>query len=351
MFRKLSESIRTDHWWQYKASHLLGFTYLFFCLIKPDLKTSLHLLLLSSLTIIGIAGLGYFINDYYDIEFDNKVGKRNRVGEISLLGRLGLLLLLTLVAFIPWFFLRSNIWIWIFIGIEFILLIGYSHPLTRIKEKSVWGLICDALYGHALPVIIACLTYWQYYNDKSFQQVVFFSLIFLWQFQKGLRNILLHQLDDYENDINSGIKTYTTAKDPIKITQLIKYRFVPLEIIWTIIFIVLLINDFPYLIIGFLFFLFINFLGHGMFRIFIPSKENEPKNTFLFFLNDWYEDYIPWIFLTTLVMKNNNLWPIALAHLILFPNSLLSILVYFKRSVYQLYLFLPIIKAIIFSKK
>src|SRR5687768_10086166 len=116
---KLSDPIRSGHWWKYKAAHLLGFAYLFFYRLTLPLKEAVLLLLLSSLTIIGIAGLGYVINDLYDIEIDRKAGKKNRMADKSSIQRMLVVIVLLAFAFFPWLYLRSHPMIWLLIGVEF----------------------------------------------------------------------------------------------------------------------------------------------------------------------------------------------------------------------------------------
>ncbi len=344
MINKFSDIIRSNHWWKYKAAHILGFTYFFFYLIQPSKIEAALLFLFSAMTIVGIAGLGYFINDLYDIKFDLKAGKKNHVHPLSLFVRFLIVFALLAISFLPWLYLRSTIWIWLLIGVELLLFVVYAHPLTRLKEKAQWGLICDSLYGHALPIIIACLTYWQYLDKVDLSPKLFFLFLFVWQFTKGIRNILLHQLTDYQNDLKSGIKTFTSINNPHKIYRFVLFRLVPFEFIWNLIFLVFIYKTTSSLLIGFVIFLIVFIAGHGLFRNIKINKTEYQENTYLYFLNDWYEDYFPIIILVTLLINQPNLWLLILGHVILFPSAFVGLFRDIKACIKQCYFFLFDIK-------
>jgi 4-hydroxybenzoate polyprenyltransferase len=319
---KLSDPIRAGHWWKYKAAHILGFAYFYFYLIKLPLKESIIILLLSAVTIIGVAGLGYVINDLYDIEPDRLAGKRNRMERFSWPVRVLIMLTLVAVALLPWLYLKSNPWIWIFMGFEIFLFGIYAHPLTRLKERSLWGPICDALYGHAVPVVIACLTYQQYFEEVPYPVWPFFIVLLIWQFLKGMRNIFLHQMEDHNADIASGMKTYTVKCGSKFVYRLITRLILPLEWFSGSLLAYLLYLQAPFIGIGFGLFLLFYLLGHGLFRTTQTGAKNFHLNTYLYFLNDWYEDYFPWVFLLAMISVNWHYSALAAVHLLMFPETL-----------------------------
>jgi 4-hydroxybenzoate polyprenyltransferase len=345
---KLSDPIRAGHWWKYKAAHILGFAYFYFYLIKLPLKESIIILLLSAVTIIGVAGLGYVINDLYDIEPDRLAGKRNRMERFSWPVRVLIMLTLVAVALLPWLYLKSNPWIWIFMGFEIFLFGIYAHPLTRLKERSLWGPICDALYGHAVPVVIACLTYQQYFEEVPYPVWPFFIVLLIWQFLKGMRNIFLHQMEDHEGDVTGGLITYTILKGPRFIYRVIIRTILPLEWLSGTLLAYMLFKQAPFIGLGFAIFLLFYTLGHGLFRSTQTGPDNFRQNTYLYFLNDWYEDYFPWVFLAAAVSFNWHYTALATMHFFMFPETLGRIcwdlmeslkesFVFIKKAVYPLY--------------
>lgn len=307
--------------------------------------------MLSAMTITGIAGLGYVINDLYDIEADRKAGKRNPFDNKPAFFKTGVIAVLTIVAIIPWYFLKSDLYIWLALAFQMLLFIVYAHPITRLKEKSVWGPVCDALYGHAVPVIIACLTYQQYLKQLPYSPVWFFGSLFLWQFFKGMRNIFLHQLEDYENDMRSGVLTLTTERGQNNIYQKILYIIIPLEVIALFAFFLSITRAFPEIWIYFLVFMVLNIYGHGLFRNVQWHPKIYSANTYIYFLNNFYEVYFPCYFIILCIIKSPvSVW-MLLIHILLFPSTIhilvkdlkmfaLEIWVQIKNLLYPLYKFL-----------
>jgi 4-hydroxybenzoate polyprenyltransferase len=342
---KLSDPIRAGHWWKYKAAHILGFAYFYFYLLQLPLKESAIILALSAVTIIGVAGLGYVINDLYDIEPDRIAEKRNRMERFSPPVRGLIMLILVAVALLPWLYLRSNVWIWVLMGFELFLFGVYAHPLTRLKERSLWGPICDALYGHAVPVVIACLTYQQYFEEAPYPVWPFFAALMIWQFFKGLRNIFLHQMEDHDGDVAAGLKTFTIKLGPRYIYRLIVRQLLPLEWLSGTLLAYILFTQTPFIGLAFGVFILLYILGHHLFRGTKTSPEFFRQNTYLYFLNDWYEDYFPWVFLVACIVSENHFWPLAVCHLFLFPGTVIRIgndIFKALREVFYYKFFLPV---------
>jgi 4-hydroxybenzoate polyprenyltransferase len=324
---KLSNPIRAAHWWKYKAAHILGFAYFYFYLFQIDIRVAAVILLLSATTIIGIAGLGYFINDLYDIEVDKMAGKHNRMANRTSWQRFLIVLSLLMLTLLPWLYLKSNYLIWMLIGFELILFIAYSHPAIRLKERSLTGPLCDALYGHALPVMIACLTYQQYNNGTiPYDPFLFFTTLFCWQVAKGMRNIFIHQMDDTDNDMVSGIRTHSISIGAKRTYKLILYRILPGEILTGALFLYIIFTQTPFILYGVGIFLILYILGHGLFRNTKTGPEHFKLNTFLYFLNDWYEDYYPWLFLLALIFQNWTFYLLGIFHIVFFPETVLRII-------------------------
>jgi len=348
IFQNMSAHIRANHWWKYKAAPILGFTYLYCYLLDISLTEKIIIILLSAVTIVGIAGFGYVINDLYDIEADKKAGKPNRLAGKSGPEIFLIILLLCMVASLPWLYLRSTPTTWLLIGIQILLFILYAHPVTRLKEKSLWGPVCDALYGHAVPIVIACLTYQQYLQKIPYHLLFFFSTLFAWQFLKGIRNIFLHQLEDYDNDIRTQTVTYTTEKGTFYVYRLILKKILPLEVILLLLFFAAVGDVLPLIPVSFFAFLYIFSLGHGLFRNVVINKTSYESNSYLYFLNDWYEDYLPWILLGACISEDLRMAVFALIHIIFFPSSVTNIFadiksalletwVQFKNLIYPIY--------------
>lgn len=324
--QKVQNYIRANHWWTYKAAPLLGFSYLYIYFFELPKTEVLVIIVLSAITIIGIAGLGYVINDLYDIDADIKAGKKNAFIGKSNAFKICILLILSVIAIAPWFWLKSNWIIRIALVFQMFLFVIYAHPFTRLKEKSLWGPLCDALYGHVVPIIIACLTYEQYLQQCPYSSYLFFGALFIWQILKGFRNIFIHQLEDFHHDQQSGIQTWTTIKGQDEVYQKILYFILPLEIVALFIFFIAITPHFPLIWGYFIVFLLINIYGNGLFR----NIQWHPKiyfaNTYLYFLNNFYEVYLPYFFLFFCISKQPFFTILLCIHVALFPSTI-SILI------------------------
>jgi hypothetical protein len=87
------------------------------------------------------------------------------------------------------------------------LLIAYSVKHIRLKERGFWGVVTDAAYAHLIPEIILLVLINKFSNQ--FFVPIFFLLL---SFSIGVRDILIHQFKDYENDKKSHTKTFVSSQ-------------------------------------------------------------------------------------------------------------------------------------------
>ncbi len=336
-FRNIGKIFRFNHWWNYKTSHILAFTYLYNIYFEIPLSNRIAIFLLTIVAIFGNGALGYVINDFYDKKTDAIAGKKNSLAEKSsgfiVLMITGLLIL----AILPWLVLRTNLYIWLALLFQLVLYLTYSHPAIRLKEKSFWGPLCDALYGHALPVIIFCYTYQQYLTGElPYPEILFFLSLFFWQFFKGIRNIFLHQLSDFTNDSVSNVKTFATEYGRDRLYRFVLYIISPLEILCFIIFSLTLGLLTYWTLLFFFVFILIYFLGHGLFRNIVWNPSEYSSNTYLYFLNDFYEIYLPFSMVAIGVIFHSELTVLLALHVIVFPYQLVRIYIDVKKSCREL---------------
>lgn len=323
MLEKWRSYVRANHWWGFKAAPILGFTYLYCHFFDFSYTDRSIIFALSALTIIGIAGFGYVINDIYDLEVDKKAGKNNPFEGKSKLFIATVILILAAFSLLPWTLLRHNKLTWTFLALQLILYFLYAHPFFRLKEKSIWGPICDALYGHAFPIIIACLTYQQYLGSKiPYSSWLFFTSLFFWQFFKGIRNILLHQLEDYENDVQSGLQTFTMQLGKNQTYKVILKFIQPVEVVSLLIFLGAISQFTPWTYVYFGAFIFINIFAHGIFRNVEWNPNVYSQNTYIYFVNNFYEAYLPYFFLFWCLSSEVYAIGILIAHIIFFPSTI-----------------------------
>lgn len=213
--------LRVNDAWRYKVPVLISIPYIIVALWYIPALVAIKFIFFSFATIIGIASYAYLLNDWADIEKDSVAGKPNAVAGLSNGTRILLFVLFLALAITPWFFFPfTRLTIGLLI-LELVLFAAYSFPPVRLKEKPIPGIITDTLYAHVLPCILAALTFIAIARENEhgvylYSQFVFFTPWFLcfiaaWQFFLGVRNILLHQIEDAGNDLASGTTTLVTT--------------------------------------------------------------------------------------------------------------------------------------------
>jgi 4-hydroxybenzoate polyprenyltransferase len=282
------------------------------------------------ITVVGVAGFGHVVNDLTDIEQDRQANKPNSMQGLSAGQRLGVIASLVVAGILPWLFLPKN-WVNLsFLGLQFGLLLAYSVRPLRLKENAELGVLCDALYGYTVPIGITWITFGLLSSGPTATVTWSFLLVCTWSLFTGVRNILDHQVLDYENDHRAGVATLATQWG-LSRTQILISRFtVPSEIL----------SFFGVSIafsasIRFFLFAFIGYLSWMLFRVralWNRPTEPSPKEPAHYRLvremlfNDFYEKVLPLLMLTTLVVDQPSYGLLALVHVVLFSESLATFL-------------------------
>ncbi len=313
---KIFQVLRFTDWWQYKVAPLAGFIYLMVFWNQYNLAEAIKYLLLLMVVIIGFAGVGHIINDFYDKKVDERAGKINRYGQLKSWQQIALLMVLLSMGFLPWAVIQLKFQIAMLLILQLLLYVAYSHPYIRLKEKHFWGVLCDALYGHAIPVVVVIMACAQY-QHINFHVLLFLLFTFGWSLFKGFRNILLHQLDDRKNDQKVGLTTFPVKFKPLFTLNLINRIVLPFEFLVFCVWLFLLSESVPFLWIWFLVFLVFTYLKFSGWHLWtIPYRQLKFK--FLFFLNDFYEQWLPVIFGIYMIAADLKLLPVLILHFLLF---------------------------------
>ncbi len=321
----LINKLRFSNPWRFKAPLLLCWPYLLIYVTDTPKVDSLLFIALAYCTLFGIAALGYFINDIADITSDKAAGKPNKIGELPVVLRILIFVALLLIAFIPWIWLPKDAISLTLIIIEFFLFIIYSSPPFRLKEKGVLGVITDSLYAYVVPATLASITFF-YVGNKNYQ--LFLELIIvstMWLFMVGLRGILLHQLQDHQNDLNAGVKTFVTKKGYTNVENLVK-GLLQVEILFFLLFLIFLLPEL-YLIIP----CYILFLIIRLHQLRKNGEENDYRKFSYRLLDDFYLDFLPVLILIHLALVYYLFLFILIAHLILFRSFIRTIIKRFIR--------------------
>ena len=96
---------------------------------------------------------------------------------------------LTVMAVVPWLLLPASPAVWLLLGLELALLVGYSVPPVRAKERGPLALVFDASYAYVVPIALTFAAFGQQDvgSVEDLTPLVVTSLA--WAFATGLRGI------------------------------------------------------------------------------------------------------------------------------------------------------------------
>ncbi|MES2690356.1 MAG: hypothetical protein V4658_08135 [Bacteroidota bacterium] len=151
----------------------------------------------------------YFFNDLMDVSTDHKAGKFNSTQVMNK----GVIILLILFLWLAGYLLVDRVLsgLRVFFVLQLLLLVLYSLPAIRLKEKGLLGLVTDACYAHVMPVIMLLFLV----NDFIVLQPAFAINLVVLTFCIGMRDILIHQVHDLANDKRSGVQTFAVGNQHV----------------------------------------------------------------------------------------------------------------------------------------
>lgn len=149
--------------------------------------------------LVGIGG--YFFNDIFDAKADSIALKFNITNIlkpwlvwllIAITWAIGLVLVMKVTTMLA-----------LLLSIQFILLFIYSASPFRFKQLGFWGVLIDAAYAHLVPILMLLM------HLSDFNKLPWFFMLFpVFTYLIGIRDILIHQLNDFENDAKAGINAF-----------------------------------------------------------------------------------------------------------------------------------------------
>lgn len=318
--------LRFALWWQHIVPPILAVAYLAAATGALAPRELIAMLPPFVASIVGIAGFGYFLNDVCDLAADRAAGKANAAAGCTPRARTAILFGLLALGLAPWSLLPANPANLALLALQIVVLTLYSARPLRLKERGLAGALADMLYGHVLPVAIAVATFLPGAVPDPVPATSFAAGgllaagVGVLLGAKGLRNILLHQLGDRENDRRAGIRTFVVAGGPLRALGWINRLLLPLELGALVAVLVLLAPAAP-VWIGFAAFLAFTALMFSAWKFpYLPQRQLRFK--FLYFLNDFYEEWLPPTVLAIAAVGHAELWPLLPLHFALFPKGL-----------------------------
>ena len=315
--------VRFNNWWSIIIPQILGWIY--FCEITashPFLMEDSRRVGLFFLGVIAIAAFGYLFNDYCDVDSDRISGKKNLLENFNRATRAGIVLIPLVIGITAWTCVHAGAITKTLYALQIIALVIYSAPPIRLKERSWLGIAADAFYGHINPAFFTLGTFvcWDFTFGQS---VLFITVLIIATTLKGIRNILLHQLDDRKKDRFAGIQTFVVKNGGLFSLYLVN-NLLLFEIISTVILSLVISFFFPPFFSCLLFFSIVTYLKFSGWKL-ADVPQRQLKFKFLYFLNDYYEGWVPVFFLILLSVKQPVFLFLLLLHLFLFPPFIIKL--------------------------
>ena len=309
--------LRTNIWWNAVVPQILGWVYFALLADEGPLNRSWELPILFFVATISIAAFGYLLNDFFDIVADAIAGKKNALASFSAPVRVVFVTIPLLIGIAAWLPFIDRVGATILLTLQIVALILYSAPPFRLKNCGLAGVLTDAFYGHINPVFITLAAFIPYYIKISPSVITFFAILFLAVMLKGIRNILLHQIDDRKKDKRAGTATFVVKKGALFSLNLVN-RLLPFEIALTALLALFISYYLPPFFLSLFLFTILTYLKFSGWKLaYLPKRQLKFK--FLHFINDYYEGWLPVFFLILLAIKHHSLAWLLPTHLILFP--------------------------------
>jgi 4-hydroxybenzoate polyprenyltransferase len=207
---------RLDFWWFPKVGPALAVAYCAALVFRVPGWATMRAVATVAFVGLCVGAYGYLLNDIFDLDVDRRAGKPNRMAAFSPAQRFLSCALALGLGFAPALFLDTSKTTLSILALEYLVLTVYSMPPFRLKARGVLGLLCDASGAH----VVANLYVLSVLADArppaagmpALSITAFVLLLCVWELCLGLIGILVHQVEDRENDLRSGIRTFATAR-------------------------------------------------------------------------------------------------------------------------------------------
>jgi 4-hydroxybenzoate polyprenyltransferase len=278
------------------------------------------------ISLISISAFGYLLNDLCDVEGDTKSGKPNGLVGFVLLTRIVIVIVPLAVGVTAW--IEMNRYPDLYLPLKYLAnllfcaqiaaLLFYSVKPLRLKERAELGVIVDAFYGHLNPVLITICVF-GFSGILHLWGALLITLLVLVCFIKGVRNILLHQIEDRKKDLEAGLNTAVTKYGPWRVINLINRFLFPAEVGFLVLLTLIICMHIPPCFICLLGFAVLSYLKFSGWKLgYADRRLVEFK--FSYFMNDYYEAWLPVFLLMFLSVFRHEFVFLLILHLVLFPS-------------------------------
>jgi 4-hydroxybenzoate polyprenyltransferase len=202
---------RTGNWFVSKIPPLLAVAYLEILRFGLTPQPAARLLGCGLFSIFCVAIYGHVVNDIFDLKADRLANKVNRLAAMRPFSRVSLGGAFLAGGFLPALMAGYSIGVVSLLMLNYLWPTIYSVPITRLKEKGLFGVACDALGSHVTPTLFILALFATTTSDgPSAGQSAVPLVATVWAGVLGLKGILHHQIADRDSDIQSGTATFAT---------------------------------------------------------------------------------------------------------------------------------------------
>jgi len=331
--------VRINSWWNTIVPQVLGWVYfsiltkIFFAAehrgahgVSLYAKADIARYILFFIALVSIAAFGYLLNDLCDIEADTKSGKPNHLAGLDVAKRIFIVSLSLSVGMVAW--IKLNFYPDLYLPLkrlanllfcaQITALVFYSVKPLRLKERAEMGVLVDAFYGHLNPVLIT-LCVFGFSGILRTWGALLITLLVLLCFVKGIRNILLHQIEDRKKDFEAGLNTAVIKYGPWRVINFINRFLFPAEVIFLVLLTLIICMHIPPCIICLMAFILMSYLKFSGWKLgYADRRLVEFK--FTYFMNDYYEAWLPVFLLMFLCVYRHEFVFLLILHLALFPS-------------------------------
>jgi 4-hydroxybenzoate polyprenyltransferase len=272
---------------------------------------------------IGFGLTGYMLNDWSDIDENRLQGKDNFAEGKPLFIRLLIVVACMVISFLPWWLIYTDGMVIGLLATQVVVYLLYSFKPVRLKERSWMGLLADAVYAHVLPVLLLVYAFSHKYHQLLPLQVMLGLVLYFTVM--GLRNIINHQLQDFDADEKAGTNTFVIRYGKQRSVQFKNNILVPVEVVLML------------LLFGFLpgmkmlaacfavyaIYVFYREVHHIKGIVASGGEVNYSRYDFIsgVLLNEYYEKWLPVIFLAIHISAVPVFANVLIFHLVLFAGN------------------------------
>lgn len=201
---------RAHEWWEHKVAPIVATGYATACFAELSMLDAARAILLVSVALLLGAASVSLVNDLTDREADRRAGRADRLATRStrtwLLVLGGIVAAGAALAALAWHDVTLTVALYAASYVAFGL---YSIPPVRLKERSLAGPLADAAGAHLFPHLLMASAVLA--NADRALPAVWAIIVGTWALASGLRHALWHQLTDRDDDVRAGVRTFARA--------------------------------------------------------------------------------------------------------------------------------------------